>query len=207
MGVQMLENQEQRACMQYDGTLRLGGMEYAYVRGDQRIVFIKVGLGGDCYGGENKYLRMAQALHKRYGCSVIVASNPHDGKSHLDADSEVVNGYIADRGFCEPEVYLLGNSEGCVKGLALATQIPCRRMVLVNMPLMINFHKTKRCIAALPQTEIVAVYGERDPSASYVPFLDGKFANLRVRTVAGADHNFNGMIQEFIDLESLLMQA
>ena len=193
--------------MQFDGTLRLCGIDYAILHGDCKIVLIKAGLGGDCYGGENKYLRMAQALRERYGCSVIVASNPHDGKSHVDADSEAVNGYIADRGLCAPEVYLFGNSEGCVKGLALANQIPCRRMVLVNMPLMINFHKTKRYIAVLPQTEIVAVYGERDPSASYVPFLDGKFANLRVRTVAGADHNFNGMIQEFIDLASLLMQA
>lgn len=203
----MLENQEKRACMQYDGTLRLGGMEYAYVRGDQRIVFIKVGLGGDCYGGENKYLRMACMLHKQCGCSVIVASNPSEGKSHVEADRQAIAQFVAAQGINAPKLYLFGNSNGCVKGLALASECVFVRMVLVNMPLMINFHKTKRYIAVLPQTEIVAVYGERDPSAPYVPFLEGKFANLRVHTVAGADHNFNGMIQEFIDLASLLMQA
>lgn len=206
MGVQMLENREKRACMQFDGTLRLGGMEYAYVRGDQRIVFIKVGLGGDCFGEEHKYLRMSCMLHKQCGCSVIVASNPIEGKSHVDADAQAIAQFTADHGISNPELYLFGNSNGCVKGLALASKAEFVRMVLVNMPLMIDFHKTKRYIAAVPQTEIVAVYGDLDPSVSYIPFLEGRFANLRVRIVAGADHNFRGMTQEFTELSRELIQ-
>lgn len=206
MGVQMLENREKRACMQYDGTLRLGGMEYAYVRGDQRIVFIKVGLGGDCYGAEDKYLRMACMLHKQCGCSVIVASNPIEGKSHVEADRQAIAQLVAAQGINAPKLYLFGNSGGCVKGLALASECAFVRMVLVNMPLMIDFHKTKRYIAAIPQTEIVAVYGERDPSAPYIPFLQDRFANLQVRVVQGADHNFCGMTQEFTELSRELIQ-
>ena len=205
--MQVFENQEKPACMQYDGTLQLGGIDYAFVHGDHRIVFIKAGLGGSCTGEADKYLLMARRLQERYGCSVIVAANPNDGKSHVDADGQVIERYVSDRGIGSYELYLLGNSNGCIKVLALAAAgVACCRMVLVNMPLMIDFHKTKRYIAALSQTEILAVYGARDPSAPYVPFLEGRFANLRVRIVAGADHNFHGMTHEFIDLSRDLMQ-
>ncbi|MBQ5792441.1 MAG: hypothetical protein IIW17_00310 [Clostridia bacterium] len=204
--MQVFENQGKPACMQYDGTLQLGGIDYAFVYGDHRIVFVKVGLGGDCFGEEDKYLFMARMLQNTYGCSVIVAANPCDGKSHVDADGHAIARFIAENGVCDPQLYLFGNSGGCVKGLALATRTTFVRAVLVNMPLMIDFHKTKRYIAALSQTEILAVYGARDPSAPYVPFLEGRFANLRVRIVAGADHNFHGMTHEFIDLSRDLMQ-
>ena len=72
------------------------------------------------------------------------------------------------------------------------------------MPLMINFHKTKRYIASAPQTEIVAIYGQLDPSFPYVPFLDGKFGNVKVVTMQHADHNFKGMLNYFIHLSDML---
>ena len=192
--------------MQYDDTLRHGEIDYAFVHGDHRIVFIKTGLGGDCFGNADQYLHMAHMLHRKQGCSVIVAANPNDGKRHVPADRQVIEQYMAQREISTPALYLFGNSNGCIKGLALATEIPFVRMVLVNMPLMIDFHKTKRCISAIMQTEIIAVYGDRDPSAPYIPFLDGRFENLQVRTIAGADHNFSGMQQEFADLSDCLLQ-
>ena len=81
------------------------------------------------------------------------------------------------------------------------------KMILVNMPLMINFHKTKAYLAAIPKTEIIAVYGELDPSFRYVPFLSGKFQNLNVLKIPKADHNFAGMRTEFIDLSELLFET
>ena len=81
-------------------------------------------------------------------------------------------------------------------------------MILTNMPLMINFHKIKKWLAAISQTNIIAVYGDRDPSYPYVPFIDGRIAGLETRIIPGADHNFVGGSDVFITLaDSLIGEA
>lgn len=192
--------------MEYDYTVKHGNLDYGVLRGGPKVVFIKSGLGSDYIGFENKYLRMARGLHETYGCGVIVASNPQDGESHAKSDRMILEQYASEHGINHPEVFFFGSSNGCIKGLELTDHgVDFRRMVLVNMPLMINFHKTKRYISAIPQTEILTVYGELDPSIPYVPFLDGRFRNVKVMTIPRADHNFKGMICDFIRLGHLLM--
>ena len=191
--------------MSFDYTTWHNGIEYGVIRGGDEIVFIKTGLGTEQIFPDSKYAVMARRLHEGDGCSVIVATNPHDGASHAEHDRAVLERYISEQGIGNPAVFFFGNSNGCIKGLELtACGVPFRRMVLVNMPLMINFHRTKEYIARIPQTHILAVFGERDPSVSYVPFLDGRFENVRVLTVSGADHNFKGMEDEFIGLSDFL---
>ena len=192
--------------MNFDYTVRHSQIDYALLRGNHQVVFIKPGLGTDYMGYENKYLRMAHRLRDGCGCSVVVASNPNNGGSHAESDREILEQYLADNGITTPELYFFGSSNGGMKGLELTDHgIVFRKMVLVNMPLMINFHKTKRYISRIPQTEILTVYGERDPSFSYLPFLKGRYENLRVITVPGADHNFKGMLDEFIGLSDFLL--
>ena len=192
--------------MEYDYTVQCRNLDYGMMRGGPQIVFIKSGLGSDHSGFENKYLRMAHGLHETYGCGVIVASNPQDGESHAESDRVILEQYASEHGIDDPEVFFFGSSNGCIKGLELADHgVDFRRMVLVNMPLMINFHKTKRYILSIPQTEILTVYGELDPSIPYVPFLEGRFRNVKVMTIPHADHNFKDMGTEFISLCDLLM--
>lgn len=192
--------------MEYDYIKRVNeGLIYGFLRGNARIIFVKAGLGSDHLGYENKYLKMAHRLRDKYGCSVIVAANPYDDMSHLEEDRAAILGYIAEQSFDGAELMLFGHSNGGIKGLALAySGINFGKMMLVNMPLMINFHKTKRYISAIPDTDILMVYGERDPSYSYVGFIKGKFANLKVMEIEGADHTFEGRTQEFISLPELL---
>ena len=190
--------------MSFDYTVLHNGIEYGVARGGDEIVFMKTGLGTDKIWPDSRYAVMARHLHEKNGCSVIVATNPHDGGSHAEHDRAMLERYVSEQEIGNPAVFFFGNSNGCIKGLELtACGISFRRMVLVNMPLMINFHKTKEYIARIPQTHILAVFGERDPSISYVPFLEGRFENLRVLTVSGADHNFKGMEDEFIGLSDL----
>jgi hypothetical protein len=192
--------------MEYDYTVKHGNLDYGVLHGGPKVVFIKSGLGSDYIGYENKYLRMAYSLRQTYGCGVIVASNPQDGESHAESDQMMLEQYASEQGINHPEVFFFGSSNGCIKGLELTDHgVDFRRMILVNMPLMINFHKTKGYISAIPRTEILAVYGELDPSISYVPFLRGRFENAEVMTVAGADHNFKGMIEAFISLSDRLL--
>ena len=195
--------------MNFEATVRLSSaIEYGFFKGGGRIVFIKAGLGGSCFGDENKYLKMAAYLRDLYHCSVIVASNPNDGKDHTHADRRIIEQFVADNGDRTPELLFFGNSNGGFKGLALAADgVYFRKMILVNMPLMINLHKTKRHIESILETEVLAVYGERDPSYSYVPFIDGKYDNLHVLRIPGADHNFKGRLDEFLHLSDLLFTS
>lgn len=192
--------------MEYDYVNRINeGLAYGILIGDRRIAFIKTGLGSDHFGYENKYLKMAHRLRDKYGCSVIVAANPYDNMSHLEEDRAAILGYIAEQSCDGAELRFFGHSNGGIKGLSLAASgIRFRKMLLVNMPLMINFHKTKRHISAIPDTSVILVYGERDPSFSYLGFIKGKFDNLRVIEIEGADHTFEGRTLEFIALSELL---
>ena len=193
--------------IKFDYTLKQDEVDFGFIEGDKKIVFIKVGLGGDFLGYEDRYLKMALRIREMYGCSVIIASNPHDGRSRAEIDKQVIEEYIAERGIVFPELFFFGHSNGGIKGLELTDAgVTFRRMVLINMPLMINFHKTKRFIAQMPETKIAAVYGERDPSFPYLPFLRGKFHNLKVLTVPNADHNFEGMTEEFIKLGDMIFE-
>ena len=182
-----------------------GGLRYGFVTGGKRVALIKAGLGGDIFGDANKYLQIAHLLRGKYGFGAVVASNPEGARNWEASDLAALSAYAREAGIAHPEYFFFGHSNGGAKGLSLASMgVPFRRMILVNMPLMINFHRTKEYIARIPQTSILAVFGERDPSISYVPFLEGRFENLRVLTVSGADHNFKGMADEFVGLSDFL---
>ena len=192
--------------MKFDYEGSRDSIPYGVIRGGEKIVFIKSGLGGSYVGYENKYLKIALQLKKKYGCSVIVASNPHDGRNHICIDKQILDNFLAEHRICSPEFYFFGNSNGGIKGLELTTAgVVFQKMILVNMPLMINLHKTRKYISAIPQTEILAVYGTRDPSFSYIPFLDKRFPNVKIVTAEHADHNFKGQSDDFIRLSDRLM--
>ena len=193
--------------MNFNYVLQNNNIHYGVLRGNGSIVFIKAGLGGDYLGYENKYLKMACRLNEQHGCSVIAASNPHDGKKHSETDKLVIEQYVAEQRFSLPELYFFGHSNGGTKGLELTNAgIRFKKMILVNMPLMLNLHKTRRYIDAIPETSILAVYGESDPSFPYVPFLDGKWENVKAITVPKADHNFKGLSEELIGLSDFFMR-
>ena len=178
-------------------------IEYGLKYGNDRVVIIKAGAGGHYIGSEEKYLKMARLLHDTYSCTVLSLSN-YANDSFERGDAAVIRELIADMGG-EVELYYIGNSNGSTQGLLTATKyFAFRRMVLVNMPLMLNFHRIKEALTRA-DTEIRFVYGERDPSISYVPFLrnasakEESLARTEIVTVDGADHNFAGMTDVFIE--------
>ena len=179
-------------------------IEYGLIHGNNRVVIIKAGAGGSYIGYEEKYLKMAQLLHDTHGCTVLCLSN-YASDSFERGDVAVIRELLAGL-VGEIQLYYVGNSNGSTQGLLNATQyFDFRRMVLVNMPLMMNFHKIKEALNRA-DTEIRFVYGEKDPSISYVPFLrnagqkEGNLARVEIVTVKGADHNFAGMTDVFMEL-------
>lgn len=181
-------------------------VEYGCIVGNNKIVYIKAGMGGSYLGYEDKYLKIANRLHDKYGCSVICVSNPVP--LPICVDQTILNTFIKERGIDKPKMFFFGHSNGGAKGLELAASgVPFKRMVLVNMPLMFNFHKTLQWIESIAETDIVTVYGEIDPSYRYIPFLENrKLDNVEIIEVAGADHNFKGMMQEFLEFPEMLFK-
>ena len=48
-----------------------GEIEYGYIRGNDKVVCIKAGRGGNHLGYEKKYVRIAERLNSLFGCTVI----------------------------------------------------------------------------------------------------------------------------------------
>lgn len=176
--------------------------EYGIIDGNGQVVIIKAGAGGSYVGAEERYLKLSRMLHEAKGCTVICFSNLHSD-SFEQADAAVIRDVLAGiEG--EKTLYYIGNSNGSTQGLLVAArQFAFARMVLVNMPLMCNFHKIQHALTCVG-TEVIFVYGENDPSYSYIPFLrhtcqkETCTARVKIETVPQADHNFKGMTDAFL---------
>lgn len=181
-------------------------IDYGIINGSNHIIFIKSGRGGTCQGYNDKYLKMAQRIHLKQGSTVICSSNPIDSEKSYDIDRSIIESYASEKGFDDYEVYLIGASNGAYQNIFLANKMPqARKMLCINMPLMINFHKATRELQTMDHIEKIFVYGTKDPSFSYVPFLEmKKYSMCRIIQVSGADHQFKERTDDFIALADLI---
>ena len=172
-------------------------IEYGIVEGNNTIVFIKAGQNGSLYGYQNKYVRMANNLNKKYGCSVICSSNPFDGENPLDNAMEVIEEYAQK--FDDYKIYYLGYSNGALIGAWYGANYPkIKRMALINGPLMYNFHKTKEGALSFKGESINFIYGEYDQSIEYTVLLkEIENAKIKVFIEKGQDHHFSKSDEEF----------
>ena len=176
-----------------------------YVPGTSQILFIKTGQGSTIYGDANKHLALASYVNEKYGCSVLVSATLGESKEVYQDEMRAVKQIV---GVPHPRIYYLGISKGGLLGCWYGADNPnIKRLVSVNAPLMINFHnKTLPAIRAFSKERLTLLYGSRDPSYRYVPFVD-RYAN--VITLEGSDHNLKGTsirMQDIVD-QYLLFDA
>lgn len=173
-------------------------LEYEVILGNEKIVFIKAGANGTVSGCKNKYYRMAQRLHERLGATVICASNPDT--PHRELDEQKIRQTIHDRGFSDFEIYFIGNSDGAYHNLLLAKRFPeAVKLVGINSS-YITAPDLQEKLQDLPNVSKVLVYGTNDDDFDrVVPALEKTVCNnLSLKYVEGADHDFTGMLEEFI---------
>ena len=172
-------------------------IDYGIIEGNNLIIFIKSGQNGSLYGYQNKYIRMAKRLNKKYGCSVICSSNPFDGENPLDDAMKVIEDYASR--FDDYKIYYLGYSNGALIGAWFGTKYPkIKRMVLVNPPLMFNYYKTKEGTLSFKGKSINYVFGEYDQSIKYVELLKSlENDKIKVFIEKGQDHHFSKSDEEF----------
>lgn len=193
--------------MSYDKTIKslflnVAEIEYGVIEGNSTIVFIKVGQDGSIYGYENKYLTIASKLNKELGYTVIVASNPFDGNNPLDHDMNVLSNICNDLNIYDYKVYYMGQSNGARIGISWGYQYPkIKKMLLINSPIFINWHILKEGLKKSNNQEMYLVYGDKDSSYKYCEMLKPLLNDcIKLEIINGADHNFVGMIDEFINL-------
>lgn len=172
-------------------------IDYGIVEGNNIIVFIKAGQNGSLYGYQNKYIKMAKRLNKKYGCSVICSSNPFDGNNPLDNAMEVIEDYA--KRFADFKIYYLGYSNGALIGAWFGIKYPkIKRMALVNGPLMYNLYKTKEGALSFKGESINFIYGEYDQSIGYVELLKNiENDKIKVFIEEGQDHHFSKSEEDF----------
>lgn len=172
--------------------------EYGVFKGNSTLFLIETGKGGSIYGYQNKYLRIASAIHRQFGYSVAVFSNPETKVCDLEQDLKTA--FYLNEGY--QEVLFTGVSYGGSIGIQQGWKFPfIRQMLLINAPLMINWHKTKQGILQLSGEQLLFVYGTKDPSYPYTPFLQKiKSSSLKLKLIEKANHNFAGMNSVFEEL-------
>ena len=175
-------------------------IDYGIVEGNNIIVFIKAGQDGSLYGYQNKYIKMARRLNKKYGCSVICSSNPFDGNNPLANAMEIIEDYA--KIFDNYKIYYVGYSNGALIGAWFGVKYPkIKRMALVNGPLMYNFHKTKEGALSFNGDMISFIYGEYDQSIGYIDLLKNmENDKIKVFVEKGQDHHFSKSEESFQEI-------
>ena len=173
-------------------------VEYEIFFGNDNIVFIKAGAGGNVRGYKNKYLQMAKRVHDRIGATVICASNPDT--PHENFDEQEIRWVASERGFETFNLFLWGTSDGAYQNLSLAKRFPeTVKWIGVNSS-FITFADFEEKLQGLSGVKKILVYGTEDDEYDVVfPALSVKQAeNLKIHFIEGADHRFSNMLPGFI---------
>lgn len=176
-------------------------VEYKIAYGNEKIVFIKSGAGGNASGYKNKYIRMAKRIYDRLGATVICASNPD--VPHEKSDEAAIRRIVSEKSFSDFEVYFIGTSDGAYHNLSLAKRFPETVKIVGINTSYIDISDFEVRLKALPDVHKVLIYGAEDDYFDEVVPMLSKMAcdKLELNFIEGADHNFTGMVEKFIALE------
>ena len=165
------------------------GKQFGIIKGEKDIVFIKTGREGSIEGYENKYLDICSLLFEKYGYTFVVSANPKDSVCDLEEEIKCISKYVGSY----KEIYFVGISNGASIGAAQCSKIKrIRNAVLINAPLMINFHKIKEGAQNFRGDRMCFLYGEDDPSFRYIEILKSiKNTACKYKIIKGEGHDFS----------------
>ncbi len=187
----------------YDEAFHYHEMDVGAIYGKQGILLIKTGAGGSIHGRDDKYLHLARYAHDMHGfASFTVTTSPlPQVDTEMEHAMEIVTRYREYLSRMVP-VYFFGMSKGALEG---ATCLCCygfvSRALLINMPLMINWHKSKAGIEQFTGESITAVFSTHDPSYRYSKIMQCiKNDRGRLYIDEGKGHTYDGDEARLIEL-------
>lgn len=191
--------------MSFDKVEDYQSAQYGVINGSRRLLYIKAGHRGTIFGYHNKYLEIATDASTKYGCSVLVASNPGDMREaeNIARDMSYIQNCFSNQ---IEEIRCMGVSNGGQMFLQQAWKYPLIHSVLsINAPLFINWHKTKMGLMVAPRP-FICMYGTNDQSYQFAGLLE-QFSNVKIVTVEGADHRFSQHYAEFRYAVNMLFET
>lgn len=183
-------------------TLDEESVDYGFIFGNNKIVFIKAGAGGGIPGYQDKYLRMAYRAHERLGATVICSSNY---VKCLELDRKAIEWCARYLELKDAELYFVGVSDGADQCITLSRNAPTKKLLCINPSFVLGHDPSNRLILR-SKVEKIFVYGTKDDEGyELVPKLKERaIPNFEIRWVKGADHSFTGMVDEFIALIDMI---
>ena len=177
-------------------------VDYGFIFGNNKIVFIKAGAGGGIPGYQDKYLKMAHRVHERLGATVICASNY---EKCLDMDKRAIEWCARYLKLTDAELYFVGVSDGADQCISLARNAPTKKLLCIN-PSFVPGHDPSDRLIIRSKIEKIFVYGTKDEEGCEFAskLLVREIPNFEIRWVEGADHEFTGMVDEFVSLIDLI---
>ena len=176
-------------------------LEYGFITGNEKILFIKVGAGEDIHKYKDHYKRyvdMAVIAHNWFGVTVICASNPD--VPHEDIDEEMIRMVASEQDFEDFKLYLWGISDGAYHNLKLAKRFPETVKIIGVNTSFITFSDLEDKLQDLSHVKKILIYGSKDDDFDIVfPALrDKQDKYLKTIFIGGADHSFSEMAEQLI---------
>lgn len=183
-------------------TLDEESVDYGFIFGNNKIVFIKAGAGGGIPGYQDKYLRMANKVHERLGATVICSSNY---EKSLPTDKKAIEWCARYLKLEDVELYFVGVSDGADQCIILSRNAPTKKLICIN-PSFVPGHDPSDRLIIRSKVDKIFVYGTKDVEGhELVPkLMEREIPNFEIRWVEDADHEFTGMVDEFVSLIDLL---
>lgn len=197
--------------MLYDkgGVMEQDDITTAYVPGRNKLVVIKTGAGGTVEGYEGKYTKLSKYIHEATGYAVLVVDNPlamiDEENFEVTMTAIEYTGNVVETDDGEfPEVIYIGISKGASMAAIYGWQYQeIKRMLLINPPLMINWHKQKVGLEKFNGEFVNVVIGGKDPSCRFAGLIECLDTDkVQKSIVSGMDHNFKcgeHLIWQYVD--------
>jgi alpha/beta superfamily hydrolase len=174
--------------------------------GNKNVFLILTGLGGDTKGYQNKYVTIAENIRQKYGMTVFVVGTPSDAwrrsKEFINDTMKFIDSHMTQHHMTGYTVYVMGHSAGGTFMTWYAHSYPCiKRVLAINPVIRVNFDKMIDGAESFQGERVIVLVGEKDQSAPFVPLIS-EVSNKKFSTIIepNADHNFTGMLDEFIAL-------
>jgi predicted esterase len=184
-------------------------LDLAYHPIDSKVILLIIpGVDGSVDGFENKYVRIAEDVQRKYGAAVFRMSNPFISSYFWESNIRRALEYIQKNcseivGTKDYELRIVGHSAGAAVIASIAWEYPMiTKLLLINPAMKMDIHQMKRGAKEFGTEKITMLIGGNDPSIQQAREFSEQLG-IKTIYVDGADHNFSGeAFQTFLDAPS-----